>query len=118
MKVGTGPMPRKEGTCLQTKGGFSMNASDANARFTFFFPGARILSDQERASLPEEKKQAAAEAGKEGVWLEVDCPDRSCIEEGKIVIPAAATAAEGEGYWLNLFCPENSCKISEMTDLP
>jgi hypothetical protein len=96
----------------------AMNADNANARFAFFFPGARVLSPEEVEALPAEKKQAAA-AAKEGVWVEIDCPDGTCIEEGKIVVPAAGTQTSGEkGYWLNLFCPEDSCKISEMTDLP
>jgi len=36
-----------------------MNAANANARFAFFFPGARILTPEEVAALPDEKKQAA-----------------------------------------------------------
>jgi hypothetical protein len=85
----------------------------------FFFPGARILSEQEAASLPDEKKQAAAAAGRKGVWVEIDCPEGSCIEDGKITVPAAGAAgAEGKGYWMNLFCPEDSCKISEGSALP
>jgi len=96
-----------------------MNAANANARFAFFFPGARTLTPEEVAALPDEKKQAAEAVAKEGLWVEIDCPDGTCIEDGKIVVPTEGTQTSGEkGYWLNLFCPEDSCKISEVTDLP
>ncbi|MCF8051678.1 MAG: hypothetical protein K9L59_10615 [Desulfobacterales bacterium] len=95
-----------------------MNTTDVG-RFTFFFPGARILSQDEVASLPSEKKQAAEAANQEGVWIEIDCPDGTCVDrDGKIKIPAAGVQGAGKkGIWLNLFCPEDSCQIRESTDL-
>ena len=95
-----------------------MNGTDIR-RFTFFFPGARILSPQEVASLPSEKKQAAQAANQAGVWIEIDCPDGTCVDaDGKIKIPGAGAKSGGkQGIWLNLFCPEGSCQIGESTDL-
>ena len=43
-----------------------------------FCPGAKCLTDEEIASLPEEQRQAME--GKEGLWLDVFCPDKSCLE--------------------------------------
>ncbi len=95
-----------------------MSASEANTRLTFFFPGARALSKEEATELPEEKKKAVPSGIEEGIWLEIECPDRSCIEKGKITVPVEG-AGEGEkGFWLRLFCPEGSCKITEDTELP
>lgn len=89
-------------------------------KFTFFFPGARLLSQEEVASLPPEKKQAGEASSQPGVWIEIDCPEGTCVDEnGMIQIPAEGAQAGGQkGFWLNLFCPEGSCKIKEMTDLP
>ena len=90
------------------------------SRFTFFFPDARVLSEAEIAAIPTEKKQAADTDKKEGVWLEIYCPDASCVrDDGQITIPAVGTEpAEKEGIWLNIFCPEGSCELNEVTDLP
>ena len=97
-----------------------MADKETSSRFTFFFPDARILSEAEVAALPAEKKQAAEIAEKEGVWLEIYCPDASCLNaDGRITIPAAgAESMEKKGIWLNLFCPEGSCELTEGTNLP
>jgi hypothetical protein len=97
-----------------------MALSDTNTRFTFYFPDARVLSEAEIAALPAEKKQSVEADAKKGVWLEVFCPDASCVrEDGRISIPAEGIeSAEKKGVWLNLFCPEGSCELREGTDLP
>jgi hypothetical protein len=97
-----------------------MALKDNKTRFTFFFPDARILNEAEIAAIPEEKKKAAETDKKEGVWLEIYCPDASCVrDDGRITIPAErAESEEIKGIWLNLFCPEGSCELNEMTDLP
>ena len=97
-----------------------MALKDSKTRFTFFFPDARILNEAEIAAIPTEKKKAAEADKKEGVWLEIYCPDASCVrDDGRITIPAeGAESAEIKGIWLNLFCPEESCELNEMTDLP
>ena len=90
-------------------------------RFKFFLPNARLLSQNEVANLPEEKiRSSAATAGSEGVWLEIACPDPSCLDaNGRINLPAGATGeTEGKGSFLNLFCPEDACEIAQSTDLP
>lgn len=97
-----------------------MSMEDAKSRFKFFFPDARVLGESEIAALPAEKKQAVESLGKTGVWLEVHCPDASCVgDDGRITIPAVGTeSAEEKGVWLNLFCPEGSCELQEGTQLP
>ena len=88
-------------------------------KLTFFFPGARVLSGSEAAALPPEKQKAAEAAGKAGVWLEVHCPDGSCVgKDGKVTLQAAGAAGKPDkGLWLNVFCPEDSCLWKGGTDL-
>ena len=97
-----------------------MTTQESGSRFTFYFPGARVLSDTEAAALPPDKKQAAENTGKSGIWLEIDCPDQSCVStDGNVTIPAAGTEAKGKkGVWLNVFCPDDSCELTENTALP
>ncbi len=97
-----------------------MTTQDSGSRFTFYFPEARVLSNAEVAGLPPEKKQAADNTGKRGIWLEIDCPDQACVStEGKITIPAAGIEPKShKGIWLNVFCPNDSCELHESTDLP
>lgn len=85
-----------------------------------FAPNVRPLTDLEINALPQEKKKLAHEAGKDGVWLEVQCPAGSCIsDEGKIVIEAKGAPPKKEkGFWLDLFCPEDRCVIDQGTELP
>ena len=97
-----------------------MALKDSETRFTFFFPDARVLNEAEIAAISTEKKEAAESEKKEGIWLEIYCPDASCVgDDGRITIPAGGTeSAEKRGIWLNLFCPEGSCELNQMTDLP
>ena len=97
-----------------------MALKDSETRFTFYFPNARVLNEAEIAAIPTEKKEAAEADKKEGIWLEIYCPDASCVaDDGRISIPAVgAEPAEAKGFWLNLFCPEGSCELNQMTDLP
>jgi hypothetical protein len=101
-------------------GGADMTFKDTDTRFTFFFPDARVLSDPEIDALPADKKQAADSEQREGVWLEVFCPDASCVsDDGRITIPAVGTeSGENKGMWLNIFCPEGSCELNQISDLP
>lgn len=80
-------------------------------RLAFFFPRARVLSEAEIASLPEEKRRSAARGGTPGVWLEVHCPGGACVgADGRIALEAAGVEpAKAKGVWLNVFCPEDSC---------
>ena len=97
-----------------------MTTQDSGSRFTFYFPEARVLSNAEVAGLSAEKKQAAESTGKRGIWLEIDCPDQSCVNsDGNVTIQAAGTdAPEKKGVWLNVFCPNDSCELHESTALP
>jgi hypothetical protein len=90
------------------------------SRFRFFLPGARILEKDEISNLPPEKLSAAEAAGSEGLWLEIVCPDASCIgKDGNISIPAKGVdASQRKGLFLSLFCPEGSCELLQETDLP
>jgi len=101
---------------IQNQGARIMTES----RFRFFLPEARLLEKDEIANLPPEKFKAVESAGKNGLWLEMVCPDESCIDDdGNITIPAEGVDTSREkGIFLNLFCPDNSCEIVESTDLP
>ena len=87
--------------------------------FRFFLPNARILGKEEIANLPPEKIKAAG-GTQDGLWLEIVCPDESCIDgKGNITIPSKGAKPQKEkGLFLNLFCPEKSCEIVQSTDLP
>lgn len=64
-------------------------APNEKSSFAFFLPGSRLLSSAEVATIPEEKRKAATGSGREGVWLEVPCPDGACMKKrGKIVLEA------------------------------
>ena len=97
-----------------------MTLQESSTRFTFFFPDARVLSEAEISVLPQEKKQAVETDQKKGVWLEIHCPDASCVrDDGRISIPAEGIeSVENKGVWLNLFCPEGSCELEEGSSLP
>ena len=96
-----------------------MASKDSETRFTFFFPDARVLNETEIAAISTEKKEAAKSDKSKGVWLEINCPDASCVgDDGRITIPAVGDEpAEKTGIWLNLFCPKGSCELNQMTDL-
>ena len=70
--------------------------------------------------LPIEKKEAAEATGRQGLWLEVFCPDDQCLrEEERIKLPVERTAPGAEkGFWLNMFCPEDRCEVEEGSQLP
>ena len=86
-------------------------------QFKFFLPNARPLSDNEIQSLSPEKKKFAADTGGKGIWLEMNCPDGSCLDaKGRITLPTSSQ--EEKGTFLELFCPEDSCEIVQSTDLP
>lgn len=97
-----------------------MALKDRKTRFTFFLPDARVLNEAEIAAISAERKGAAGSDKKEGIWLEIYCPDDSCVgDDGRISIPAVgAESDDKKGIWLNLFCPEGSCELNQMTDLP
>jgi hypothetical protein len=56
----------------------------------------------------------------QGLWLEIDCPDESCVDEdGNITISTRGVEpSEKKGFFLNLFCPEDSCEVVQSSDLP
>ncbi len=95
-------------------------ARNEKTSFTFFFPGSRLLSNAEISALSEEKRKAAEDSRRGGVWLEVPCPDGSCMKKAGKVVLEAVTAGykEEKGIWLNIFCPEDSCLWKGGTELP
>ncbi len=88
-------------------------------RVRIFCPYARSLSQEELSSIPADLRQRA-EAGDEGVWLEVRCPQEKCLvgdHEVKIEIRGIEDS-EREGLWHKVFCPEEICLAESATDLP
>lgn len=95
-----------------------MTKDTTSTRFKVFFENARILPEHEISELPEKKRKAVT--GKQGIWVEVDCPEGACsVEKDQITLPVGGvTAKDTKGLWLRLFCPDNQCSIEESTDLP
>jgi len=88
-------------------------------QFKFFLPNARLLSESEIENLSAETIKAAGAGDENGLWLEIACADRSCMDaEGRIKIPTQGSAEKSKGIFLELFCPEGSCEIVQSTDLP
>jgi hypothetical protein len=94
-----------------------MNTENKN-RLKVFIPEARVLTEDEKAVLPRDKKEAVA--SKPGLWIEVLCPEGACSQEGdRITLPSGAAETGGvKGIWLNVFCPDNQCELRSYTDLP
>ena len=88
-------------------------------RLKVFVEDARVLSGEEQAALPPEKRATAE--GKQGVWIEVACPDGACsLEKGKVTLPAGGVTSKetkAKGLWLNLFCPNDQCVIEQGTEV-
>ena len=66
------------------------------SRFRFFLPDARILEQSEIENLPPEKLNSVNAGDRERIWLEIKCPNESCIDDkGNISIPAEGVASSG-----------------------
>ena len=64
--------------------------------FKFFLPDARPLNNDEINQLPADKIRSAQFTGKEGIWLEIACPDRFCLDdEGRITLPTGKSRQKG-----------------------
>ena len=86
-------------------------------QFKFFLPNSRLLSKSEIDRLPADKLRTAGATDEDGLWLEITCPDHSCLDpEGRITLPTQES--EGKGVFLSMFCPEDSCEIVQSSDLP
>jgi hypothetical protein len=88
-------------------------------RLSHFFPDRGF--EQRRDIRPlRGQAEGAEKSGREGVWLEVPCPNGSCMKkEGKVVLEAVTAGhKEEKGIWLNIFCPEDSCLWKGGTELP
>jgi hypothetical protein len=74
---------------------------------------------EEIVNLPMETREAADDTAGGGLWVEVFCPDHSCLtqEEEVSLQVRAARGEQGRGFWLNLFCPEEQCALEEPTDI-
>jgi hypothetical protein len=87
-------------------------------KFKFFLPDARLLERDEIRDLEKEMPDSVDAAESEGLWIEINCPDRSCLDEqGQLTLPATEQAHETEGVFLNLFCPEGRCQVTQSTDI-
>ena len=85
-------------------------------RFQFFLPNARVLTEQQVDSQAADRIRAKT-TGQNGLWIEIPCPDRECLDaNGNLTIPS--DSSQERGTWLNVFCPENECQIQQSTDLP
>jgi hypothetical protein len=55
---------------------------------------------------------------KEDRWLNVFCPEDTCLtDEERIALPTSQEAEEHSG-WQELFCPQESCEVTSATQLP
>lgn len=79
------------------------------------------MTDDEISRLSPDKKATVEKMGQNGLWLEIECPDASCMDAGgHIIIPSheIQTTDKKNSMWLNIFCPERSCEILQSTDAP
>ena len=89
-------------------------------RVKFFLPDARLLDKNEIEDMMRaDRIPPTAAAGKDGLWLEMKCPDQSCLDdEGRITLPNQEQGSPNKGIFLKLFCPEGNCEIVQSTDVP
>lgn len=88
-------------------------------KFKFFLPDARLLKDEEIADFKATSGSPGPDAQKNGLWIEIGCPEGSCLDGGgRLRLPVSGGQSQGKGVFLNLFCPEGSCEIVESTDVP
>lgn len=88
------------------------------SRLTVFVEEARLVPEEEIAAIEERKRASVAD--KNGIWIEVACPEGACsLDKDRITLPASGvTSKETKGMWLSLFCPENQCQFYQATDAP
>ena len=84
-----------------------------------FCPYTRTLRPEEIAELSDEQREKA-EAGDEGVWLEVECPRDKCLSgTTELTIPVRGVERKkGEGLWHKIFCPEDRCYKQSPIEFP
>jgi len=84
-----------------------------------FVPGVRPLSGDALKDLSESEKAFAKECEERGVWLEVFCPEDSCLSEEERIKLVAFCEESGKkaDLWLKAFCPGDSCEVLEPTQL-
>jgi hypothetical protein len=64
-------------------------------KFKFFLPKARLLNQIEIDQLPADKHRAAGATDTDGLWVEINCPDRSCLDtDGRITLPTQESKAK------------------------
>ena len=87
---------------------------------TVFVPNARALSNEALKTLPDKEKPFAQDCEDKGVWLELFCPDDSCLLEGERIklVDFCEDTEERHDLWLKIFCPNGSCELTEYTQLP
>lgn len=97
-----------------------VNQKESKNRLKVFLPNVRLLTEEEIQNLSEEKRQAVKSSGEPGLWVEIVCPEDSCLTiGGKVSLVAEGyVPEETKGLWLNIFCPENRCEFDEPTDIP
>lgn len=88
-------------------------------RLRVFIPHARILTPEDLLTIPPEEKRDA-EAGNEGVWLDVHCPKGKCLSgEHKLTMEVRGVKQGPKGgIWHEIFCPEDRCYAQSYSDLP
>lgn len=80
-----------------------------------FLPNARVLSREEIENLPEREREFVRESRKDGVWVELSCPDELCSAEEKgVKLPVFCEQPKHEhSLWLDIFCPGEQCNVDE-----
>lgn len=85
-----------------------------------FLSNARIIPVEELKILSDKEKELSQDCTDRGVWLELFCPDDSClIEEERIkLVSFCEDSNSRKNFWLKVFCPDDSCEVVESTKLP
>ena len=84
-----------------------------------FVPNVRPISGEALKDLSETEKAFAETCEDRGIWLEVFCPEDSCLSEEERIKLVAFCEESGKkaDLWLRAFCPNDSCEVFETTQL-
>lgn len=85
-----------------------------------FLSNARPIPVEELKTLSDKEKEFARDCTDKGVWLELFCPDDSCLtkEERIKLVSFCEDSTNNKDLWLKVFCPDDTCEAVESTKLP
>jgi len=97
-----------------TMNGNNIFETNTTLRKKAYLPSVGALSAEEFKNYPDK------DCENKGFWLEVFCPEDSCLREEERIklVDFCEDSEEKQDLWLEAFCPESSCEIFEASELP